>query len=184
MDFLFLRIFLWIYIKTGLGLTITQYTEYNTFTPEHLKTCLIPDKLYNFSTFLWYIFKSLRESQNLRSAMQSMSCTNVKCYSWIVFGVISSVTLMSLLKYYRYPQQTCYDKTDGNWLIIALNLMKCIFEISWLPFPIFAEFPTCDRERFRTRRLINNRGLYTFAQIWLYSSQFNITRSVLRSISI
>ena len=30
----------------------------------------------------------------------------------------------------------------------------------------------------------NNRGLYTFVRIWLYSSQFNITRSVLRSISI
>ena len=30
--------------------------------------------------------------------------------------------------------------------------------------PIFAEFPTCDRERFRTR-WFNNRGLYTFVQI-------------------
>ena len=47
----------------------------------------------------------------------------------------------------------------------------------------FAEFPTCDRERFRTR-WFNNRGLYAFVQIWLYSSQSNITRSVLRSISI
>lgn len=45
----------------------------------------------------------------------------------------------------------------------------------------FEEFPTCaERERFRTR-WFNNRGLYTFVEICLYFSQFNITLSVLRS---
>ena len=116
----FLGFFLWIYIKTGLGLTITQYTEYNTFTPEHLKTFVV-SFLISCTIFLLFCSIFLGRYGNHRiwdlRCSPCMSCTNVKCYSWIVFGVISSVTLimiMSLLKYYRYPQQTCYDKTDGK----------------------------------------------------------------------
>ena len=36
----------------------------------------------------------------------------------------------------------------------------------------FAEFPTCNRERFRTY-WYNNREVYAFLQIWGYFSQFN-----------
>ena len=62
----------------------------------------------------------------------------------------------------------------------ASKRQNSITQSMWTKSWLSKNFPLAPRERFRTR-WFNNRGLYTFVEICLYFSQFNITLSVLRS---